>query len=57
MDSKLCIVVLIIAFLLDICEDHLRMYEASTDMLDRIIALDESYLRSYDPEDKQAAKR
>jgi hypothetical protein len=33
------------------------MYEASTDMLDRIIALDESYLRSYDPEDKQAAKR
>jgi len=42
---------------IDICEDHLRMYEASTDMLDRIIALDESYLRSYDPEDKQAAKR
>ena len=34
-----------------------NMYRTSKDMLDRIIAIDESWLRSYDPQDSQSAKR
>lgn len=42
---------------IDYCEENLRMYHASSDMLDRVIALDESWIRSYDPQDKESAKR
>ena len=42
---------------IDYCEENLRMYHASSDVLDRVIALDESWIRSYDPQDKESAKR
>jgi transposase len=42
---------------IDSCQDNLNMYKSSTDMLNRIIAIDESWLRSYDPQDARSAKR
>jgi len=42
---------------IDSCQENLNMYRTSKDMLDRIIAIDESWLRSYDPQDSQSAKR
>lgn len=42
---------------IDICTENLNMYKSSTDMLNRVIAIDESWLRSYDPQDAQQAKR
>ena len=35
----------------DFCQENLNMHRTSSDMLDRIIAIDESWLKSYDPQD------
>ena len=35
---------------------HLKHYEDNNRMLNRIISIDETYLKSYDPRDTQSAK-
>jgi transposase len=39
----------------DICAEHLERYNNDNDMLDRIIAIDESWLKYYDPKDYWAS--
>jgi DNA-binding transcriptional regulator YhcF (GntR family) len=41
----------------EICQEHLRSLTGTPDLLDRLIAIDESWLKSYDPQDKKSAKR
>jgi len=42
---------------IDVCKELLEMYKANPECLDRIITIDESWLRGYDPQDAQSAKR
>jgi hypothetical protein len=40
-----------------ICEEHLKRYKADPEMLKRIIAIDETWVRSYDPRDRESSKQ
>jgi transposase len=42
---------------IDMCQHNLELYRSTPDLLDRIIAIDESWLRSYDPKDPKSAKK
>ncbi len=39
----------------DICQRNLRRYEYDLTLLHRIVAIDETWLRSYDPKDPKSA--
>ena len=39
------------------CQNNLKLFTSTPDLLDRIIAIDESWLRSYDPKDPKSAKQ
>jgi histone-lysine N-methyltransferase SETMAR len=39
----------------DICAEHLEKYNSDHEMLDRIIAIDETWLKYYDPKDYWAS--
>ena len=40
---------------LETCQTHLTRYQGDASILDRIIAIDETWLRSYDPLNPQSA--
>ncbi len=40
----------------DICTEHLERYNSNHEMLDRIIAIDETWLKYYDPKDYWASR-
>lgn len=39
----------------DICDEHLQRYNADNDILARIIAIDETWIKSYDPSDPRSS--
>jgi hypothetical protein len=39
----------------DICQRNLRRYEYDLTLLHQIVAIDETWLRSYDPKDPKSA--
>lgn len=41
----------------DMCQENINNYGNDIDLWDRVIAIDESYLRSYDPKDAKSAKK
>jgi histone-lysine N-methyltransferase SETMAR len=41
----------------DICTEHLERYNSDHEMLDRIIAIDETWLKYYDPKDYWASRQ
>ncbi len=41
----------------EICTEHLERYNSDHEMLDRIIAIDETWLKYYDPEDYWASRQ
>ncbi len=41
----------------DICAEHLERYNSDHEMLDRIIAIDETWLKYYDPKDYWASRQ
>ena len=41
----------------EICQENFDKYKADKTILDRIIAIDETWVKSYDPRDSQSSKR
>ena len=41
----------------DICDEHLQRYNADNDVLARIIAIDETWIKSYDPSDPRSSRQ
>ncbi len=41
----------------NICTEHLERYNSDNEMLDRIIAIDETWLKYYDPKDYWASRQ
>jgi hypothetical protein len=41
----------------DICDEHLQKYKADNDIMVRIIAIDETWIKSYDPSDPRSSRQ